>query len=81
MNQRLIKKVSKTVYQQFPEMKGCSPRIEQNQKAQAKSLRQKPIFLLVYKTISLDPLGRKIPRQVRVTANDRGKILRISTSR
>lgn len=81
MNKRTIKKISKTIYKQFPEMNGCAPKIEKNEKAQAKSLGPVQSFILTYNTIGLDPVGREVHRQVRVTANGKGKILRISTIR
>lgn len=82
MDKRAISKISKSVYQQFPEMKGTHPRVENNNQPRAKSLKNLPTtFLLTFKAVAKDPTGRKIPRQVRVVANEKGKILRLSTSR
>jgi hypothetical protein len=81
MDKKIINKISKTVYQQFPEMQGSQPRVRSNYGPQAKSIKTKPTVLLTYRTMAKNPNGQKIPRQVRVVANEKGKILRISTSR
>lgn len=79
MNQKLINKISKTVYKKFPELRGSRPMVKQE--AQAKSMQAEPKFILTYKGVNVDPSGRKFPRNVRVIADQRGEIVRISTSR
>lgn len=82
MDKKVVSKISKSVYQQFPEMKGSRPKVENNNQPRAKSMKNGPnTFLLTFRTVAKDPTGRKIPRQVRVIANEKGKILRLSTSR
>jgi len=82
MEKNVINKISDSVYQKFPDMKGSQLKIEENKRPGAKSINPKDeTFLLTYKSTAKDPLGRKIPRWVRVIANTKGKILRISTSR
>lgn len=75
MDQKLIEKVSKTVYRKFPELTGSSPRVNQSKSPVNEE------YVLVYKARTTDMRGNKIPRSVRVVVNAKGKIQRISTSR
>jgi hypothetical protein len=75
MDKKFVSKISKTVYKKFPELKGSSPRINQSKSPVNEE------YVLVYKAHTTDIRGTKLPRSVRVVANSKGKILRISTSR
>lgn len=77
MDPKLIARISRKVYTQFPELKGSKPKIKQS-KAIAS---QQTNFVLTYNTISQDIRGHKIPRHVRVVTDTNGKILKMSTSR
>jgi hypothetical protein len=79
MNQKTINKISKTVYRQFPEVRGSKPKIKQHPQAKAKNVD--PSYVLTYRTVTFVASGRRFPRHVRVIANPNGKILRVSTSR
>jgi hypothetical protein len=79
MNQRIVDQISKTVYKQFPEVRGSRPRIMTQ--PQPKSMNTEISYVLTYRTITMVPSGKRFPRQVRVVANPNGKILRVSTSR
>ena len=79
MNQKIINQISKSVYKQFPEVRGTRPKIKQQ--PQAKALKVDPNYVLTYRTMASLGNGKRIPRQVRVVANRNGKIIRISTSR
>ncbi len=79
MNQKTINKISKTVYKQFPEFRGNSPRVRQQ--PQPKSMQAILNYVLTYRAVTVDEMGRKFRRQVRVVADQKGEIMRISTSR
>lgn len=76
MDKDAVQKVTKQVYRQFPEMVGRKPKV-----TQAKSAANDQTYTLTFNTTAEGPGGRKIPRFVRVTASQNGKIIRISTSR
>ncbi|HKJ26190.1 MAG TPA: hypothetical protein VJ965_01010 [Anaerolineales bacterium] len=76
MEKDAVQKVSKRVYRQFPEMQGTRPKVKQSKMA-AKDEN----YILTFNTTAKGPGGRAIPRFVRVVANAKGKIIRISTSR
>lgn len=77
MDPKLIEKITKKVYSQFPELKGSKPKVKQSKMISS----QQTNFVLTYNTISKDIRGNKIPRSVRVVANPNGKIIKMSTSR
>lgn len=68
-------KISRHVSRSFPEMRGVRPTVRRQRGG------NHPQFLLVYKGQADLPGGRHMMRIVRVVADDRGSILRMSTSR
>jgi hypothetical protein len=81
MDKEVVKLVNKKVYQKFPEMAGSSPKIKLNDQPQAKTPKAPITFVLTYNAVGTGMGGRQIPRRVRVVANEKGRILRMSTSR
>jgi hypothetical protein len=79
MDQKIVESISIKVSRQFPEVAGKKPSVKR--RAAAKSISAAETFLLVYKGKGVNPSGKTIPRNVRVVANAKGKILKISTSR
>ena len=77
MDPKVVEKISKKVYSQFPDMKGKKPKIAHSKTVSSSSAN----YVLTYNTMAKDIRGNKIPRHVRVVANDKGKIIKISTSR
>ena len=76
MDQSSINKVSRKVAKQFPEMKGIKPAIRRRSgsgKAQH--------FELTFKGKVEVPGGRSLRRVVRVVADEKGKVIRMSTSK
>lgn len=67
--------INRQVYQKFPELKGASPRV-QNQ-ASAKLSGGAEHYLVIYSGKSV----QNIVQVVRVTADARGRVLKMSTSR
>jgi hypothetical protein len=81
MDKKTIDKVSQSVYRQFPEFKGKKPKVDKNYGPQAKSVNNPGNHLLIYSTMAKGIGGKEIPRRVRVVVDDKGNIVRISTSR
>ena len=75
MEKGTIQKVSRQVVRTFPEMDGVAPTVRAQPGGDASQ------FLLTYKGKAALPGGKSLTRIVRVVADDRGRILRISTSR
>ncbi len=80
MDKKTIDKVNQSVYRQFPEFKGKQPKVDKDYGPQAKSAKPGN-QLLIYSTVAKGIGGKEIPRRVRVVVDDKGNILRISTSR
>lgn len=76
MEQSAVDKVSRKVAKQFPEMKGRKPSI-QSQSSGKKDMK----FVLTYKAKVELPGGRTLRRVVRVVADEKGKVIRMSTSK
>jgi hypothetical protein len=83
MDPKLVQSISNRVYKKFPEIAGKKPQVRKQRTngSLAKSAKPSANYLLTFRGIGKGPGGRKIPRLVRVVANTRGKILKISTSR
>ena len=79
MNQKIVNQISKAVYKQFPEVRGSRPKVREQ--PQAKAMKMEPSYVLTYRTVAKVANGQRFPRQVRVVASPKGKIIRISTSR
>lgn len=76
MEDRAIKKVTRKVTKQFPEMKGAKPTVRRRS-----SSGNKIQFELTYKGKVEVPGGRTLRRVVRVVADESGSVIRMSTSK
>jgi hypothetical protein len=80
LNSSQIATIARQVQRQFPEMRNALPLV-QNQ-AGAKTLgAATDRFVLTFRGRGAGPGGQSIQRIVRVVADARGKVLKISTSR
>jgi hypothetical protein len=75
-----IESIAQQVRRQFPEIQGTRPAVQSQ--PGAKSIEAgTDRFVLTFKGRGQGPGGQSIPRIVRVIADERGKIIKISTSR
>ncbi|MBW8010115.1 MAG: hypothetical protein FVQ83_02580 [Chloroflexi bacterium] len=81
MNRKSLNTISNKVYQRFPEVAGNKPRVKNVTRVTAKSVSGPETFELTFRGTAINASGKNMPRLVRVVANAKGKILRISTSR
>lgn len=84
MDTQVIKKVSSSIYNRFPEFKGCNPTVRKQKKPQAKSTPGNTTYLLTYKTkalVSASSGSKSMSRSIRVVATENGKIIKMTTSR
>ncbi len=79
MNDKQIKSITSKVSCQFPEVAGVQPKVRRQSGGGSKSTAA--TYLITYQGKSKTADGKSITRIVRVTANDSGKIIKISTSR
>jgi predicted lipoprotein len=79
MNDKQLKSISSRVSRQFPEVAGTRPKVRRQSPQKSKS--SSSTFLITFRGKSKTADGKSITRIVRVTANDSGNIIKISTSR
>lgn len=75
MDPEAIARVTREVVRTYPEMDGVSPTVRREAQASQEQ------YVLTYKGKVSLPGGKQMSRIVRATADPRGRILRISTSR
>lgn len=80
MDPKLIKNISAKIYKQFPEMVGVQPKARKQQSS-GNNRPVTPTYLLTYQIKVSLPTGKSLPRYVRVVVDDRGSILKVTTSR
>jgi hypothetical protein len=73
MDAQTVQKISEQIYKKFPEVSGSRPKV-QSQGSEGNSL-------LIFKGSAATADGKRIERTVRVVASDRGKIVKVTTSR
>ena len=76
MDAKILSKLNKQVVRSFPELANVKPKVS----AQSKSA-DAGTYLVTYKGKANLPGGRSIERIVRVVADGRGHILKMTTSR
>jgi len=76
MRSELVQKITREVARSHPQMSGVRPTVKlQSDRGEAEE------YLLTYRTTTALPGGRSMNLIVRVVADDRGRILKMSTSR
>lgn len=79
MDPKILKSISAQIYRQFPEMAGVQPKARLQAGPAARQDSQ--TYLITFNTrVRLDT-GQTMPRWVRVVVNEKGKVLKITTSR
>jgi hypothetical protein len=77
LNNSQIDSIAKQVYQKFPELKGVPPVVQSQCTPGAKTPGATDQYLVIFKGKSL----QNIVQVVRVTADGKGRVLKISASR
>ena len=79
MDPKILKSVSAQIYRQFPEMAGVQPKARLQ--AASASRPESQTYLITFNTQVRLGTGQSMPRWVRVVVNEKGKVLKITTSR
>ena len=82
MDPTIIKNISAQIYRQFPEMVGVQPkaRLQPAPESNGGGSRIKT-YLITFNTQVRLESGKSMPRWVRVVVNEKGKVLKVTTSR
>ena len=79
-----VKSISTNVYRKFPELKGVIPSVTEqsipNTKKSSKT-NQTYSYLLTYKGVVSIPGGHTMHKIVRVVVNNKGKVLKMTSSK
>lgn len=78
MNTRVVNSITQQIHHQFPEVAGQKPSVRTQ--VGAKGNGSSATYLLTFRGHSSGP-GRQLARTVRVVADERGTILKVTTSR
>ncbi len=81
MDAKTIDTVCRQVYTRFPEVKGAAPKIQAQESVSSGSSHPSANFLFVFHGKGVTANGKTIPRTVRVVVTERGKIVKMTTSR
>ena len=81
MDKQSISSINKEVYRRFPEVKGKTPKVQTQKVPKALNSQRSETYLLIYSASVKAPGNKTMKRYVRVVANGKGKIIKISTSR
>jgi hypothetical protein len=76
MDSKIIQKISSRVFRQFPEVAGTTPKLRA-----LTSTQSSPGYVLTYQAKVSAATGKSLSRFVRVTVDENGKIIKITTSR
>ena len=81
MDEKIIQRINREVYAQFPEMAGHSPKVKPKNIPGAKSINGSQTYSLTYDSTARTAEGKRFLRRVNVVADQKGKILKLTTSR
>lgn len=83
MDPALLAKIIAQIHRRFPEFAGSQPTVRQQNAPQPKSASVAQTYLLTFRGTAQAGAsgGKTFPRSVRVVVSDKGKILKITTSR
>jgi hypothetical protein len=82
MDPSIIKNISSQIYRQFPEMDGVQPKARLQPAPESNGDRPRmQTYLITFNTQVRLETGKSMPRWVRVVVNEKGKVLKITTSR
>jgi len=77
MDSKIVNSVCSQIYRQFPEVNGSRPKVQ----SQSTSSQAGSTYLLIFKGTATTADGKTLPRIVRATVNEQGKIIKVTTSR
>lgn len=77
----IIKSVTNQIYKKYPEFAGVAPKVRRQVIPKGSNAVNQSIFLFTFNTTAHTDDHVVIPRSIRVTVNEKGKIIKITSSR
>ncbi|UCH59364.1 MAG: hypothetical protein JSV61_14250 [Anaerolineales bacterium] len=84
MEPNLLKTVVAQIHRRYPEFANSQPKVRMQKAPQSKSGSLEPNYLLTFHSkasAGSDPKIKALPRWMRVVVNQKGKIVKVTTSR
>jgi hypothetical protein len=81
VKEELIQNVSKNVYRRFPAVKGKRPKVRVQQSQSGKQTNTNKTYSLTYHNTVETANRKRMPYWVRVVVDEKGKVLKTTTSR
>jgi len=82
MDSNLLKKIVTQIHRRYPEFAQSQPRVRMQKAPQSQPASQEPTYLLTFHSkASAGPERKSLPRWMRVVVSQKGKILKVTTSR
>lgn len=77
MDAKKIRAIVQMIYQRYPSLRGISPQVRE---IFVPAIGQKR-FTITFRNTSITENNKRIPKWIRATVNEQGKILKISSSK
>jgi anionic cell wall polymer biosynthesis LytR-Cps2A-Psr (LCP) family protein len=77
----MIKSVTNQIHKKYPEFAGVAPKVRRQAMPKGNESASSTLYLFTFNVSAHAADNVTIPRSVRVTVNDKGKIIKITTSR
>jgi len=77
----VIKSVTNQIHKKYPEFAGVTPKIRRQPLPKGNQNSDQPFFIFTFNSSAHASDQTAIPRSIRVTVNERGKIMKVTTSR
>ncbi len=77
MDAKKIRAIVQMIYQRYPSLRGISPQVRE---IFVPEIGQKR-FTITFRNASITENNKRIPKWIRATVNEQGKILKISSSK
>ena len=81
MHPEIIEEICEKVYRKFPEVAGIKPKVRKQPVPKDTPEPKEPLYLITFNAMVNGPAGKIIPRWVRLTVTQDGKIKKTTTSR
>ena len=84
MDPKVLKQVIAHIHKRYPEFAGHQPRVRRQSPPATTTGPTEPTFLLTFNSTAVaksESGSRSMPRYLRVVVDERGKILKVTTSR
>ena len=84
MEPKILQQVVTQIHKRYPEFAGCKPRVRRQAPPTNATALGEPTYLLTFSTAATAQSAggsRTMPRYLRVVVNERGKLIKITTSR